>query len=352
MAAKKPTIKDVAQLAGVSVSTVSLVLNQKGPVSPETRQKILKAIAQLDYHPKRVARGLASQTTGNIGFILTDDHFSLVEPFYTKIFLGSEVEARKYGYYILLTTIPNRFDKKHIPRFLLERNVDGVIMAGRVPERLIEYIQEMGLPVTLVDFYHRHLKTGAILIDNVEGAFQAVAHLIQLGHRKLGFVGGDLGHPSIADRLEGFKRALEEHGLPLVPEWIITSERNTSVPSGYQAMEAILKAADPPTAIFACNDAMAIGCLQRLKESGRKVPDDVAIIGFDNIDADLQVDPHLSTVHVYKEKMGALAVQQMARMIQNGEQLGEKILVPVEVMVRESTLKGRKIAKSAVNPIY
>jgi LacI family transcriptional regulator len=339
VAKKRYTIKDVARMAGVSVSTVSLVINKKGPVSEETRRKVLHAVHKLDYHPRRVAQGLASQKTGNIGFILTDDHFSLVEPFYTKIFLGTEVEARKYGYYIILTTVPNQFSKEHIPRFLLERNVDGVIMAGRVPEKLIAYIRDMGLPVTLVDYYNRRQKTAAILIDNIEGAYQAVTHLIELGHKKIGFVGGDLSHPSISDRLTGFKKAMEEHGLPIVPEWVITTERNTSVPSGYQAMNTLLKSGELPTAIFACNDAMAIGCLRRLKESGIRVPDQIALIGFDDIDAALQMEPRLSTIHVYKERMGALAMQQMASMLENGEQSTEKVLVPVELVIRESTAR-------------
>ena len=135
-----PTIKDVAKKAGVSLSTVSLVINDKQNVSEATIRKVQQAIQELNYHPRRSAQVLASKKSGNIGFILTNDHFSRAEPFYTKIFLGSEFEARKHNYYILLTTIENKFSKKSIPRFLLEKNVDGVILAGRVPESLVNYI--------------------------------------------------------------------------------------------------------------------------------------------------------------------------------------------------------------------
>jgi len=210
-------------------------------------------------------------------------------------------------------------------------------MAGRIPEKLIEYVQEMGLPVTLVDFYLRRFKTGAVLIDNIEGSYQAVVHLIQLGHQKIGFVGGDLQHPSIADRLEGFRKALNDHKLPMLDQFVVTRNKNTSIPAGYQAMDQILKLPEWPTAIFACNDAMAIGCIRRLKEAHIKIPDQIAIIGFDNIEADLEIEPHLSSMHVKKEELGAFAVRQMVRMLKNGEQVAEKILVPVDLVIREST---------------
>ena len=134
---KRPTIKDVARESGFSLSTVSLVINDRGYVSPETRQKIIDVVGRLGYHPTRSARGLASRTSGNIGFILTEDHFSQAEPFYTKIFLGTEFEARNFHYYILLTTVASEFSRVQTPRFLLERNVDGVIIAGKVSPKLI-----------------------------------------------------------------------------------------------------------------------------------------------------------------------------------------------------------------------
>ena len=140
-----PTIKDVAQKAGVSLSTVSLVINSKSNVRPETKKRVETAIAELNYHPRRNVRGLASKRTYNLGFILTEDPFSQAEPFYTKIFLGTD---RKYHYYILLTTVQKNFrEGAAIPRFLLERNVDGVILAGKVPNKLIDFVQEMGLPL-------------------------------------------------------------------------------------------------------------------------------------------------------------------------------------------------------------
>lgn len=335
---KRPTIKDVAKLAKVSVSTVSLVLNNKEPVSEKTRKHVLDAILQLDFHPKRVARGLASNTTGNIGFILTDDHFSLVEPFYTKIFLGAEFEARNHNYYILLTTIPTKFNsKKSIPRFVLERNVDGIIIAGRVPIKLIQYIMDIELPVVLVDFYTRSYKTGAVLIDNIDGAYQAVVHLIKMGHKDICFVGGDLNHPSISDRLDGYRKALNDFQITIKEQFVVTNSKNTSIPAGYNAAEQILQLSEKPTAIFACNDAMAIGCIRKFKEEQIKIPDQTAIIGFDDIEMNIEIEPNLSSMHVKKEEMGALAVQQIVNLITNKKQSTEKVLVPAELIIRDST---------------
>ena len=173
------TIKDVASRAGVSLSTVSLVLNNKHNVSEETRLKVQQTIDELKYHPRRVARGLASKTTGNIGFIVTENHFSRAEPFYTKVFLGTEFEARQHDYYVLLTTVKKSFRRsQHIPRFLLEKNVDGVILAGTIPTSLIDYIRETDLPFVMVDYLPKSGPCSAVLIDNFEGAYRAVTHLI------------------------------------------------------------------------------------------------------------------------------------------------------------------------------
>ena len=174
----RPTIRDVARKAGLSLSTVSLVINNRGYVSPETRESVLKVVRELSYHPTRSARGLASKTSGNIGFILSEEHFSQAEPFYTRIFLGTEFEARIHNFYILLTTVGDQFDPdQYVPRFLLERNVDGIIIAGKVSEKLISYIDSLGLPIVLVDYEMKRALHSAVLIDNWRGGTLAVEHL-------------------------------------------------------------------------------------------------------------------------------------------------------------------------------
>jgi len=333
-----PTIKDVARKAGVSLSTVSLVINAKANVRPDTRKKVEDAIAELNYHPRRNARDLASRKTQNIGFILTDDHFSKAEPFYTKIFLGTEIEARKHRYYILLTTVQRNFRKgSNIPRFLLERNVDGVILAGKVPTRLIVLIQKMGLPLVLIDYVEPSCKASTVLIDNFEGARMAVEHFISDGHRKIAFVGGEATHPSVSERLRGYKQALQEHNIPVAESLISNGEPHTGLADGCEATRKLLNAGVGFTAIFATNDTMAVGAMRCLKEKGLSVPGDVSIIGFDDIDVCLQVDPCLSTVRVFKEDMGSIAVRRIVEKIESERRVVDQVLVPVELVLRDST---------------
>ncbi|HEX9653012.1 MAG TPA: LacI family DNA-binding transcriptional regulator [bacterium] len=330
------TIKDVAQKAKVSEATVSFVLNNRNNIREETRQRVLKVIEKLNYHPKRTARGLASKKSGNIGFILTDAHFSRSEPFYTKIFLGTEFEARKYNYYILLTTVSNTFSTNEIPRFLLEKDVDGIILAGRVSTKLIDYIQKLALPLVLVDFYVPRSRASTVLIDNEHGAFEAVTHFIRHGHRRLAFIGGDLNHPSISERLQGYLRALEESGIEFIPELAITDEIYTGSEDGHKAAKKLLAVNPRPTAIFAANDAMAIGAMKCLKEHGLRVPEEVAVIGFDDIEDDFHIEPHLTTMRVPKEELGALAVRRIVEMIEAGKPGITTNHIPVELVVRKS----------------
>ena len=332
-----PTIKDVAQKAGVSLSTVSLVLNRKKHVSEETVKKVQQAIAELDYHPSRSAQGLASKKTGNIGFILTSDHFSRAEPFYTKIFLGSEFEARKHNYYIILTTVEQNFNRKSIPRLLLERNVDGVILAGKIPEGLIHYIQHIDLPIIFIDYFPANGNYPAVLIDNVAGAKQAVKHLIKKGHNQIAFVSGDISHPSIQERFLGYKQALEEAKIPYNENLVIIDEDYPGDKNGYSAMCKLQKKKASFTAIFAANDAMAFGCMRCMKEKGIKVPDQIALVGFDDVDVSWQMEPQLTTIRVNKEDMGALAVKNMADLISSNKKSLGKILVPVELVIRDSS---------------
>jgi LacI family transcriptional regulator len=333
---RKPTIRDVAKKAGMSLSTVSLVLNNKGYVSETNKQKILRIIKDLDYHPQRSARGLASQLSGNIGFILTEDHFSQSEPFYTRIFLGTEFEARKHNYYILLTTVgKNVKETPDIPRFLLEHNVDGVIIAGKIGSSWIEYIKNKNIPILLVDFAAPRVSN--IAIDNRAGAELVVRHFLKGGHTKIGFIGGDLQHPSIHERFSQYRTVMQDEGLGPIEQWSAIEQPQTTQEDGYEAAKKLFGGnTERPTAVFAANDAMAIGCMKYVKEHGLKIPDDVAIAGFDNVEAGLHVEPRLTTVNVHREEMGSLAVRRIVEMVKEKSGVVTRTITPVELVVRDS----------------
>jgi LacI family transcriptional regulator len=338
-----PTIKDVAKTAHVSTATVSLVINNHKRISPETRVKVNKAIQELNYHPFRSARGLVSQKTGNIGFILTEDHFLRSEPFYTRIFLGTEFAARENEFYILLTTVPSDFRAgDRLPRFVLERNVDGIIIAGKVPHDLIKSLEKYNLPLVFIDYYPENNKYSNVLIDNVSGGKNAVQHLIDYGHEKIGFIAGDIQHPSIKDRFQGYKIAMEERGLSYNNTYYVIDEENPARENGYSAAKKLLNKNKKITAIFACNDAMAIGVMQYLKEKKIEIPENISLIGFDNVEADLSLDPPLSTISVKKTDMGIEAIHLMAELLNNKVKSIKKVLVPVELISRKSTIQLKK----------
>ncbi len=331
------TIRDVARTAGVAVSTVSLVLNRKGRVSRETERKVLEAIEKLHYHPQRSARGLVTRHSGNLGFILSTDHFSNAEPFYTKIFLGTEFEARSHDYYVLLTTIEHQFSEKNIPRFLLEKNVDGVILAGTVPLKIIESIKERDLPCVLIDYLPPAGNHSAILIDNGDGIRQAVTHLLSKGHRDLVFVGGDSQHPGMRERRDAFRRILAESGLDADEKRISADFLLSGAQEGYEAARHFLDNKLKLTALVAANDAIASGILRACRDRKLRIPEDVAITGFDDVETAITARPTLTTLHVPKEEMGALAVRLLAQLIAGTAQAGMKIVVPVRLVRREST---------------
>ncbi|MCU7503368.1 MAG: LacI family transcriptional regulator [Ignavibacteria bacterium] len=333
-----PTIKDVAQKAKVSIATVSLVIHNNEKISYETRMRVNKAIKDLNYHPFRSARGLASRKTGNLAFIVTEDHFLRSEPFYTHIFLGAEFEARQNEYYILLTIIRSDFKQgDRLPRCIVERNVDGIIFAGKVPQDIISCLEKYELPMAFVDYYPPAENYPVVLIDNFSGGMQAVQHLSALGHRHIAFVAGDIQHPSIRDRFQGYKVALENAGLSYSSKMSIIDEAYPARENGYSAAKRLLRDNKNVTAIFSCNDAMAIGVMQFLKESGLRVPEDVSLIGFDDVDAGLSLDPPLSTIGVPKLELGGEVMRLMADMLNNKVKSPKKVLVPVELIKRKST---------------
>lgn len=338
---QRPTIEDVARRSSLSISTVSLVLNDKPNVSEETRRRVKRAIHELGYHPHRTARGLASHSSGNIGFILTENHFQQSEPFYTRIFLGTEFAAREHNYYVLLTTVSKEFKaKESMPRFLLDRNVDGVIIAGKIDERYIDGILSMGFPVVLVDFIVPLKKISSVLIDNRRGAAAAVEHLLKQYRSDVGFIGGDLAHPSIYERYEGYKEVLRQHNLPLCESFVDIKENDTGIENGYRAAQRLFSTTVKPRAVFAANDALAIGCLRYLKECGTRIPTEIGLAGFDDIEAGSHVVPRLTTVRVFKEEMGRVALEQLLEAMKSKSKTVVTVHVPVELIINQSSLLG------------
>ena len=334
------TIKDVAKAANVSIATVSLVMHNHRRISKETKVKVLEIVEKMNYRPSRSARGLVSRRTGNIGFILTNDHFLRTEPFYTHIFIGTEIEARENDFYVLLNTINSDFNEKdQLPRFILDRNADGVIIAGKVPASLTEKLNRYNFPIVYIDYIPANKNYCTVLVDNVMGGKIATDHLIELGHKNIAFIGGDIEHPSISDRLTGYKKAIESANLMIFNDLIETSENYPARTNGYNAARKLFSVNKNITAVFACNDAMALGVIQYLKDNGKRVPQDVSVIGFDDVVSESSVEPPLCTVKVPTMEMGMEAMKLISTLLKEYEFYPKKVLMPVELVVRQSTQK-------------
>lgn len=335
------TIKDIAKFAEVSTSTVSLVISGKGYVSNDTREKVQKIIDEYNYKPLRSAQQLASSQTGNIGFIISDIHLSRSEAFYSRILLGAELEARNHDMYILLSTVGAKIDIPHgVPRFLNNHDVDGIIIAGSVPVDLVYCIRDLKIPTVLIDYRVDGIDFDSILMDNRNGVQQIINHLISNGITKIGFVGGSFYHPSIKERFEGYQIALVNNNLGHIAQnedyhYLIDYE--TSVECGNRGLAILLKKVPELEAVICVNDTTATGCLQYLKRIDKSAPKDIKVAGFDNVNFSAFTNPPLTTVNVPKVQMGVEGLKLLIDRIQNGISVHQTRLIPVELVVREST---------------
>jgi LacI family transcriptional regulator len=306
----RATITDVAAEAGVSISTVSLVMNGKGAVADATRSRVQTAATRLGYTPSRSARGLAAGRTGNLGFVLREDHFCRSEPFYTRVFLGAEFEARRRGLYVLLATVPEHYGPDDAPRFLQEHTVDGVVVAGRVDDAFLDALGRSGIPFVLADYaWHG---AAAVQLDNEGGAALVAAHLVGRGHTRVGFLGADRGHPSMAARSTGFTSAMAAAGHALPDGLVVASDAGADRKAGADLAGRLLDGPDRPTAVFCANDALALGLIDAARARGLDVPGDVAVVGFDDVEGAALATPPLTTVRVYKEQLGEVALGLLA----------------------------------------
>ena len=196
-----------------------------------------------------------------------------------------------------------------LPRFILNKSVDGIIIAGKSPHNLIERISTYNLPTVFIDYIPPTNSHPLVLIDNIQGALLATNHLINLGHRNIAFIGGDIEHPSLSDRLNGYKQALGNAKISIKNNLIVTDAKYPDRQNGFNSAKKIFSKNKNVTAVFACNDAMAIGVLNYLQNNGYKVPQDVSLVGFDDVEADLMLSPPLTTIRVPKIEMGIEALK-------------------------------------------
>ncbi|MBB6672180.1 LacI family DNA-binding transcriptional regulator [Cohnella nanjingensis] len=324
------TIKDVAKQAGVAVSTASYVINNDPRISDETKRKVWAAIEELDYRPNAVARNLKRRKTETIGLFLT----GFGGPFFSSIIQGLEEVVIANGYDLVACSTPGNHQGS-ANRFLREKQFDAAIVFGpTIPDELILQVARKDFPIVVMD---RELKADHVhhvLVNNVQGASTAAKHLISLGYRKIGYLSGGVGSYNNQKRLEGFKSALAESDLPYQASY--TAQGHFTESGGYQAMKSLIMSGNVPEAIFSANDEMAIGAIQALTEAGYRIPEDVAIVGFDDIRLAAFVRPALTTISHPKHEWGTLVTHVVFQALQETMDEPRSILLDTELVVRDS----------------
>jgi LacI family transcriptional regulator len=325
-------ILDVALRAEVSIATVSRVVNKsEHKVNPATREKVLAAIRELDYRPNALAKGLLMKKTMTIGIIIPD----ISNPYYAEIVRGIQDTADRAGYAVMLHNTDGKQERiiRHI-YLLREKSVDGVIFSGGIINgyETLSVLKELKERVVVVG---RHeVDFPAVMVDNMGGSTQAVQHLIDLGHRRIGCLGGPEGSTTAADRLTGYRNALAQNGMTLDTRLVMRGAWNPE--SGYQLARQLLEGNEKPTAILCANDQMAFGAIKAARELGLNVPKDLAVIGFDNVPPGSYFDPPLTTVEIPMYDIGTASMQMLIDLLSR-EKFDKLRLFNTKLLVRGST---------------
>ena len=325
------TIKDVAREAGVSVATVSRVWNEAAFVSAETRQRVAAVAARLGYSPHGAARSLITRTTHALGVLLPD----LYGEFFSEIIRGIDHTAQAAGYHILVSSSHDSKDEIDAALRSMRGRVDGlIIMSPDLEARRTLQTLQGSFPVVLLNGGAEAKAFDTITIKNHEGAREMTLHLIARGHRRIAMVCGPQRNYDAAERLRGYHTALTESGIEHEASLVVRGD--FSELSGYGAVSQLLELEPRPTAIFAANDSMAIGALSALREAGLRVPDDIAVAGFDDIPLARYMNPPLSTVHVDISQLGERAAARLLTSLKKGNRPHQQLLLPTTLVIRAS----------------
>jgi LacI family transcriptional regulator len=333
------TLRDVAKLAGVSLGTASQALNNRPHVLPETRAKVLGAATTLGYtfRNSKALNGQASVKLSVIGMLTKDTGMPVeVNPFFSHVQYGVESECRAHNISLMYANVEED-DSNHPvqwPRMVTDRHVDGLIVVGANIEELVGGImRKLDKPIVLIDSYAPHYAFDSVLMNNAGGVEAAVNHLMQQGHRDIGLVGWNpASPPDIHERRDGYVRALRAAGI----ERTFIEPCRMTRPDGYAAAHRLLGRAPEVTAIVATNDDTAIGVMNAVKDRRLNVPRDISIVGFDDIDLASEIQPALTTVHVYKAWLGRLGVQHLISRAEHPDQPQITTVVATRLIERES----------------
>jgi len=346
---KRSTIKDVAEGSGVSISTVSLVLNGNPRISAATRERVLKTIQHLSYQPNRMAQTLAWRHTRTLAILIPQLKHGFADVYFGEIVSGIYDQACKLGYKVLLEVACTEFvETKEYLHLFDQKFVDGILFIGaNSRHRFLEDFSDGTRPMLMVNNYSKEFDLNYVVSNYRRGAWQAAQHLVQLGHQRIGLIsGGLLEIQTCHDILESFVEVLAEHGIALEPDRIVNG--GLTEEGGMKAAEQLLSQNPQLTAIFALNDKMALGAIKKLTELGFRVPQDMAVVGFDDIPQANFSIPGLTTVHQPLYEIGRQSCDRLIELIHRKVKRVQDV-VPIHLVVRESC--GAKAKDAVPQPI-
>lgn len=327
----KSTIYDVARAAGVSIATVSKVVNQTGNISEKTRERVLHIMKELQYQPSVVASALTGKKTSTFGLLISD----LANPFFAEVARNLEDQAQAVGYSIVMCSTDNKDDKGLNYISLLQRKqIDGLIVACQFSKwSLLQDSVTANFPVVLFSKDIPSLSMHTVTVDDYKGGYEAIQHLISLGHSRIGVVTED--SPSGDHRVRGAMQAMSDSGITVNDDWIV--KVNSSIEDGCEGATRVLQLEQRPTALFTCNDLIAVGSMQSAQRLGLSVPDDLSIIGFDDTILSKIVVPRLTTILQPIQEMAKETVQLLLRQSDTPDMPKQKIVFHPQLVEGLST---------------
>jgi len=329
------TIRDVAKHAQTSIATISRVLNNSPDVNQDTRRKVKAAINELGYTPPVIAKGYAKHKLKTIGLLIPD----INNMYYTAVIRGIEDALSEAGYNVFLCNTDEDIEeeKKYI-HILMEKGVDGIMFLGTRPTGNNDHLMQLSkvIPVLMINDYIIGSDIYSVMIDEVEGAYKAVNYLIQLGHRKIAFINGDVDYTTYRYKRRGYEKAMNDNDINLDESFII--KENPHEDGGYRGVMKLFELEDQPTAIFTASDQIAIGVIKGIYEKGSTIPGDYSIIGFSDIPIAKQLFPELTTVNQFAGKIGNMAAKIIMQLIAGEEMEQKRFLLEPKLSIRKSCM--------------
>ena len=328
----KVTMSEIAKRLNLTVSTVSRAINNPERISVETRNRVMGLVEELKFVPNSAARALKTNKTGVLGYLYNRKSPFSEQVTPMRIFESLEIEAQGCGYHMAMASVPDNSVAGRLPMMVEERRVDGIFLGGQMDVALIKKLSAAGIPVVLLGNYARDVEVACIIQDDIGGAYKVVRHFVELGHRRIAFIGAPFDNLWSWERLQGMRLAMDEMNYTVDPGYIQAQDPW----SGREGLIALMAMKQPPTAIFCASDRLARTVMETALEKGFAIPDVVSIAGFDDEPWSSTCVPSLTTVNIFPEAIAVSAIEKITGMI-DGKTIAARVVTPTKLIIRNSS---------------